>query len=180
MLCRLLLYFAITMQELTDQQLFAALHYARSQDEQEGKAILERFQTRQPAFSQTIFSVFPSTIIDLDQAMAHLFMDLCFDIIAVYEHAFGEVTDQRIVGSRWFEEKARQYEPGSNNQNTCADHLKQEHQQKLVNFLHAAIEQQACHSVAAVRLAKTMIFTTVELFDALYDAAIESQNQSVH
>lgn len=170
------------MQELTDQQLFKALHYAKSQDEQAGRALLERFQTSQPAFAQTIFSVFPSTIIDLDQAMAHLFMDLCFDVIAAYEHAFGKVADQRLVGNRWFEEKARQYDPDRKDQtkpNHSAEVTEQEHQTGLVNFLHAAIDQHPCNSVAAVRLAKTMIFTTVQLFDALYDASVEQQNQFI-
>lgn len=170
------------MQELTDQQLFKALQFARNQDEQAGRAILERFQSSQPAFAQTLFSVFPSTIIDLDQGMAHLFMDLCFDVIAVYEHAFGKVADQRIVGNAWFEERARLYEPDrkTSKPNDSADALEQEQQTGLVNFLHAAIDQQPCDSVAAVRLAKTMIFTTVQLFDALYDATIEYQNQSIH
>lgn len=169
------------MQELTDQQLFKALHYAKSQDEQAGRAILERFQASQPAFAQTLFSVFPSTIIDLDQAMAHLFMDLCFDVIAVYEYAFGKAPDQRLVGNQWFEEKARQYDPDrkTSKPNDSAE-AQEEHQIGLVNFLHAAIDQQPCDSVAAVRLAKTMIFTTVQLFDALYDATVEHQNQSIH
>lgn len=169
------------MQELTDQQLFKGLHYARSQDEQAGRAILERFQANQPAFAQTILSIFPSTIIDLDQAMAHLFMDLCFDVIAVYEHAFGAVADQRFVGNRWFEERARLYDPDrkTSKPDTSAD-AQEEHQQKLVSFLHAAIDQQSCDSVPAVRLAKTMMFTTVQLFDALYDATVKHQNQSIH
>ncbi len=171
------------MQELTGQQLFKALHFAKSQDEQTGRAILEHFQISQPAFAQTLFSVFPSSMIDLDQAMAYLFMDLCFDVIAVYEHAFGKVPDQQIVGNAWFEDKARQYDPerkGQANAKASADELEPEHQQGLVNFLHAAIDQQPCDSVAAVRLAKTMIFTTVQLFDALYDACLDSQNQSIH
>lgn len=176
------------MQELTDQQLFKALQFARNQDEQAGRAILERFHASQPAFAQTIFSVFPSTIIDLDQAMAHLFMDLCFDVIAVYEDAFGKAPDQRIVGNRWFEEKARQFDSEMEltstskpaKPNTSGNDLDQEHQRGLVNFLNTAIDQQPCDSVAALRLAKTMIFTTVQLFDALYDAASSRQNTSVH
>lgn len=171
------------MQELTDQQLFKALQFAKSQDQQAGRAILERFQASQPAFAQTLFSVFPSTIIDLDQGMAHLFMDLCFDVIAVYEHAFGKAPDQRLVGNRWFEDKARQYDPDRKDQtkpNDSANVLEQEHQTGLVNFLHAAIDRQPSDSVAAVRLAKTMIFTTVQLFDALYDATVEHQSQSIH
>lgn len=174
------------MQELTDKQLFEALHYARSQDEQAGRAILEGFQASQTAFAQTLFGVFPSVIVDLDQAMAHLFMDLCFDVVAVYEHAFGKAPDQRIVGNRWFEEKAMQFDPemkaamGQARLNASVNSLEEEHQKALVNFLHAAIDQQSSDSVAAVRLAKTMIFTTVQLFDALYDATVDCQKTSIH
>lgn len=176
------------MQELSDKQLLEALHYAKSQDEQAGRAIIERFQTRQTAFAQTLLNVFPSVIIDLDQTMAHLFMDLCFDVMAVYQHAFGEIPDQRIVGNRWFEEKAKQFDPqmqaasrqAKSSVATNPNLQEPEHQKGLVKFLHAAIDQQVCESVAAVRLAKTMIFTTVQLFDALYDAAGDCQKQSIH
>ncbi|BBL56402.1 hypothetical protein [Methylomonas koyamae] len=171
------------MQQLTDKPLFAALQYARDQDEQAGCAILERFQTRQPVFAQTLFNVFPSTMVDLDQAMAHLFMDLCFDVIAVYEHAFGKVPDQRIVGNRWFEERAERLDQAMKpaaKPNTTANSNDQDRQTDLVNFLHAAIDQQRCPSIDAVRLAKTMIFTTVQLFDALYDAADSRPNQAIH
>lgn len=174
------------MQELTDKQLYEALHFAKSQDEQAGHAILERFQTNQSAFAQTLFGVFPSVIAEQDQEMAHLFMDLCFDVIAVYEHAFGKIPDQRILGNNWFEEKAVLLDQemnmamGQAKPNTSANALDQEHQKELVGFLHAAIDQQLCASVPAVRLTKTMIFTTVQLFDALYDAAVARQNQSMH
>jgi len=174
------------MQELSDQQLYAALQYARSQDEQTGRAILGRFQTLQPAFAKTILNVFPSVMVDLDQAMAHLFMDLCFDVIAVYEHAFGNIPDHRLVGNRWFEERAERLDREmklaiKQAKSTHSDkRFDQERQTGLVNFLHAAIDQHSCGSTDAVRLAKTMIFTTVQLFDALYDAASSRQNTSVH
>lgn len=174
------------MHELTDKQLYEALHFARSQDEQAGRAILEQFQANQTAFAQTLFGVFPSAIADLDQTMAHLFMDLCFDVIAVFQHAFGKVPDQRIVGNSWFQEKALRLDQEMNaaiNQTSSsspADDFDQEHQQGLVNFLHAAIDEQSSDSDAAIRLTKTMIFTTVQLFNALYDAAASRQNQSVH
>ena len=173
------------MHELTDKQLYEALHYAKSQDEQAGKAILERFQANQTVFAQTLFGVFPSVIAEQDQSMAHLFMDLCFDVIAVFEHAFGKVPDQRIVGNSWFEEKALLLDRDISAAMTQAtssesnNRLGHEHQKGLVGFLHAAIDQETCPSATAVRLTKTLIFTTVQLFNALYDAAAR-QNQSVH
>lgn len=174
------------MQELTDKQLYEALHYAKSQGEQAGRAILERFQADQPVFAQTLFGVFPAVIAEQDQSIAHLFMDLCFDVIAVYEHAFGKVPDQRILGNRWFEEKANLFDQemnvamGQAKSRPSTNILDQEHQKGLVSFLHVAIDQHPCTSAAAVRLTKTMVFTTVQLFNALYDAAASRQNQSIH
>lgn len=118
--------------------------------------------------------------------MAHLFMDLCFDVIAVYEQVFGKVPDHRLVGNRWFEQRAERLDREmkmamKQTKPSVPDHaFDQEHQTGLVRFLHAAIDQQTCNSKDAVRLAKTMIFTTVQLFDALYDAASSHQNTSFH
>jgi len=174
------------MHELTDKQLYEALHFARSQDEQAGRAILEQFQAKQTAFAQTLFGVFPSAIADLDQNMAHLFMDLCFDVIAVFDHAFGKVPDQRIVGNSWFKDKALRLDRemkaaiSQTNSGSPANDLDQEYQKGLVDFLHAAIDEHPSDSEASTRLTKTMIFTTVQLFNALYDAAASRQNQSVH
>jgi len=174
------------MQELTDKQLYEALHYAKSQDEHAGRVILEQFQANQTAFAHTLFNVFPSVIADLDQEMAHLFMDLCFDIIAVFAHAFGKVPDQRVVGNSWFEEKALMLDQEMKKAlrptkpSIPTTKRDQEHQQGLVSFLHAAIDEQPSNSDAAIRLTKTMAFTTVQLFNALYDAAASRQNQSVH
>ncbi|MGR8931450.1 MAG: hypothetical protein ACU836_12485 [Gammaproteobacteria bacterium] len=174
------------MHELTEKQLFAAIHYAKSQNEHAGRAILEQFQAKQTAFAQTLFNIFPSMIADLDQNMAHLFMDLCFDIIAVFEHAFGKVPDQRIVGNGWFEEKALRLNQemkeahGQRKPSTSTNEADQVYQQGLVRFLHAAIDAQPSNSDAAVRLSKTMVFTTVQLFNSLYDAAASRQNQFVH
>lgn len=118
--------------------------------------------------------------------MAHPFMDLCFDVITVHEHAFGKVPDQNIIGHCWFEEKSVLLEQemklavGQAKPNTSVDTRDQEHQMGLVGILHAAIDQQPCCSTAVVRLAKTMIFTTVQLLDALYNAAVSCRHQSIH
>jgi len=96
----------MTVQELSDKALYQALTYAKSLDQDRGGAILEQFQTEQAAFAQTIFGVFPSVIAAQDQSMAHLFMDLCFDIICVFQHAFGPLADQQTMGFEWLEKTA--------------------------------------------------------------------------
>ena len=51
------------MHELIERELYEALEYVRSVDEEQGKHILIQFEIDQPMFSQTLFSIFP-TIID--------------------------------------------------------------------------------------------------------------------
>ena len=76
------------MHELTERELYNAIGYAKSLDEDAGRKIIERFQLDQPALAGTIFGIFPMVIAEKDQDMAHLFMDLCFDVICVFGNAF--------------------------------------------------------------------------------------------
>jgi hypothetical protein len=47
------------MHELTDQELYEAIEYARNIDEDTGRSIVEKFQVEQAALAQTIFNIFP-------------------------------------------------------------------------------------------------------------------------
>ena len=78
------------MHELSERGLYQALEYAKSIDEASGKRIMSQFKADQPMFFQTIFGIFSTLIAQLNQDMAHLFMDLCFDVICVYQKAFGD------------------------------------------------------------------------------------------
>jgi len=50
------------MHELVERELYEALEYARTIDQDKGKHILIQFEIDQPLFSQTLFNVFPSII----------------------------------------------------------------------------------------------------------------------
>jgi hypothetical protein len=93
------------MHELTERELYQALEYAKSIDEENGKSILSLFETDQPMLFQTIFGIFPTIIAEQNQDMAHLFMDLCFDVICVYQNAFGE-TPKFVDDPNWMERQA--------------------------------------------------------------------------
>lgn len=94
------------MRELTDRELYQVLQYAKSQDENAGRSILQRFQTEQSALAQTIFGVFSALIADKDRNLANLFMDLCFDVICVFGHAFGDLPEQRALNMEWLQNTA--------------------------------------------------------------------------
>lgn len=95
------------MHELTQKELYDALSYARSLDEVAGRAMLSRFQREQPALSQTFFALFPSAIAEKDQEMAHFFMDLCFDVLCVFEKTFGALPPQHTLDMKQLEKQVK-------------------------------------------------------------------------
>ncbi|PKD38625.1 hypothetical protein CWO84_20585 [Methylomonas sp. Kb3] len=178
------------MRELTDRELYQALQYAKSQDENAGRSILQQFQTEQSALAQTIFGVFSALIADKDKDLANLFMDLCFDVICVFRHAFGDLPDQRVLNMEWLQNTAalldaelQAFMPGNKMdtkfrdkfQNRFTERLTESDSQAgLVKFMDDAISAYVADSPAdpdAVRTARTMIYVVIQLFGAMYDQA---------
>lgn len=77
------------MYELSERELYEAIHYAKSIDEETGAKIIEQLQLEQTALAETIFGIFPSIIAEENPEMSYLFMDLCFDVLSAFQHAFG-------------------------------------------------------------------------------------------
>lgn len=50
------------MYELTEHELYQALEYTKSIDEETGRKIIERFELDQTALAQAIFGIFPDFI----------------------------------------------------------------------------------------------------------------------
>lgn len=178
------------MHELTDRTLYNAIAYAKSIDEDTGRKIIERFQADQPALAGTIFGIFPAVIAEKDQDMAHLFMDLCFDVICVFEHAFGALPSMSSLDPDWVEKQAllldtelqammkgQSMEPKIRGklQDRLYDRMIGETSQTgLVKFMNAAIDDFAAESdtrVPAINVTQTMIFVVIRLFCSLYSHA---------
>ncbi|AEG02911.1 hypothetical protein [Methylomonas methanica] len=178
------------MRELTTRELYQALEYAKSIDETGGGKILARFQLDQPALAQTIFGVFPQVIAEQNQDMAHLFMDLCFDVICVFEKAFGPLPSQKTLGLDWLEQSASMLDAevqaliagkpqaqkiGEKQQDRFTERVFDSNLQTgLVNFMHTAIDEYASENpvrVKAARVTQTLIFTVIQLFGIMYDRA---------
>jgi hypothetical protein len=60
----------------------------------EGTAILDEFEKSQPQMYQAIFGELSDAVAEENLDMANLFLDLCFDIIFVYNQAFGSAPVQ--------------------------------------------------------------------------------------
>jgi hypothetical protein len=182
------------MHELTDRELYQALEYAKSMDENAGRRILEQFQLDQTALAQTIFGIFPAVIAEQNQDMANLFMDLCFDVICVYQKTFGPLPSQKDMDLEWLEKQAMLLDAELQSLMTdkhmderirerLQDRLRQRsldetEQMGLVNFMNAAIDDFASENtvrVSAIKTTQTMIFVVIRLFNELYSHAVSKK-----
>ncbi|MEC4749018.1 hypothetical protein [Methylomicrobium sp. Wu6] len=178
------------MHELTERELYQALEYAKSLDENAERRILEQFQLEQIALAQTIFGIFPAVIAEQNQDMANLFMDLCFDVICVYQKAFGPLPSQKDMDLDWLEKQAMLLDAELQSLMTdkhmdekirekLQDLLRQRSldetgQMGLVNFMNVAIDDFASENpvrVPAIKTTQTMIFMVIRLFNELYSHA---------
>ncbi len=175
------------MHELSDQELFAALQYARSIDEQQGRKILEQFQADQPALANTIFGIFPTVIAQQNQDLSYFFMDLCFDIICVFAHAFGPLPAQSGLDITWLEKQVsmmgtelqavmKNATMDAQIQKKLQDRLLEREknnpvQSGLVQFLNTAIDEYAseCPSrTVATETTQRITQATIRLISSVY------------
>jgi len=178
------------MHELTERELYQALEYAKSLDEEAGREILIQFQLEQPALAQTIFGVFPEVIAEQDQDMSYLFQDLCFDVLCVFEKAFGSLPSQNDMDFDWLEKQAvlldtelqalvKDRPMDEKIRSKLQDRLVKRVQEDtaqlgLINFMNAVIDDFASENtnrVPAIRITQTMIFIVVRLFSNMYSQA---------
>ena len=187
------------MHELTDHELYQALSYAKSLDEDAGRTIIEQFYLEQTALAETLFELFPSVIAEENEAMAHCFMDLCFEVLCVYQNAFGPLPSQQELPLDWLDkqvmlldvelqaliqDKAMDERIRSKLQDRLLQRALQETMQLgLVNFMNAAIDDYASENssrVPAIKTTQTMIFIAIRLFNHLYHQAKSVHPQAQH
>ncbi|MGZ8227190.1 MAG: hypothetical protein ACXWT3_11200 [Methylococcaceae bacterium] len=180
------------MHELTGHELYQALEYAKSIDENTGRTIIERFQLEQTAFAQTILAIFPSIIAQENQEMSYLFMDLCFDVLCVFQQAFGPLPSHKDVDKDRLEKQTALLEAELQALNTnqemdekirkklqdrLANRIAEDNQQTgLIDFLNEVIDDYASenpHRISAIPTTKAMILNVVRLFGNLYSHAVK-------
>lgn len=177
------------MHELTERELYQALEYAKSMDEEHGKKILSQFDADQPMLFQTIFGIFPSIIAGQNQDMANLFMDLCFDVVCVYQKSSGD-TPKFINDPTWMERQAilleaelqslMQGQPVDETESRklherFVKHNENQVQIGLIKFLNESIDEFASYNIGrvpAIGFTQAMIFVVVKLFNSLYDKPV--------
>lgn len=176
--------------ELSESELFEALHYAKSIDEETGAQIIGQFQLEQTALAEIMFGMFPTFIAEQNQEMSYLFMDLCFDVLCVFQKAFGSLPSQNDMNFDWLEKQATLLAPEfkslvkeqhmdeqirSKFQDRFIQRSSEETVQRdLVNFMNAAIDDFALEDASrapATKITQTMISIVIRLFSNLYNNA---------
>jgi hypothetical protein len=176
------------MHELTDRELYQSLGYAKGIDEETGRKIIERFELDQTALAQMIFGIFPDVIAEENQEMSYLFMDLCFDVLCVFQKAFGPLPSQNDMDYDWLEKQAvlldaelqsliKDKHMDSKIRSKLQDRfvsrvIKDNPQMGLVDFMNATIDDFASENtscVSAIKTTQTMIFIVIKLFSNLYN-----------
>lgn len=178
------------MQELTNQELYQALAYAKNIDEDAGRKMLEQFQLDQTALAQTIFGLFPAVIARENQDMSYLFMDVCFDVLCIFQNAFGPLPSQNDMDFDWAEKQAvlLDAELQSLIKETPMDDkirtklqgrfanraIEDNPQMGLVKLMNGVIDDYASENpsrVPATRITQTLTAVVIRLFNNLYDQA---------
>lgn len=172
------------MHELTNQELYEAIEYARNIGESDGQDILTNFHVEQPALAEAIFNIFPALIAEQNQEMSNMFMELCFDTLCVYQHAFGNAPPQT---EEWLERQAALMDAEfqalipENKMNSklrakLSDRFSTRAfnditQMGLIKVLNESIDDYASASssrIPYIKFTQTMIFAAVRLFSSLY------------
>jgi hypothetical protein len=175
------------MHELVEQELYAALRYAKTVDEDQGKRLMIQFEIDQPVLFQTLFNTFASIIGDRHAELSHLFMDLCFETLCVYQHSFGKMPKMQSDPNFMERQIAlvdKELKPLLTHKTADfkrSQRMKEKFfgekdgettQHGLVRFLNQSIDEyvsddSSCDE-ASVEMTKTMIFVVVRLLNNLY------------
>ena len=175
------------MYELSDRDLLAAIEHTRSIDNDTADALLHKFQIEQAALAETIFTVFPSLIEQQNQEMAELFLGLCFDIIFVYQYAFGEAPieneESLIKQAALLDAELQALIPNNEMDGKIRTSLQSRFHERsanegtqmgLIRFMNVEIDEYAAESigrVSAIPITQAMLFSVVRLFSNLYSQA---------
>lgn len=163
------------MRILSRAEVFNAIQYAKTLTEDQASAILERFCQEQPAIQQMLFVGLPLALESQNRQMSHLFMDLCFEIMCVYEQVLGELP-KNAVTPQWLHEKMAGIEAEIKAQTEVDANgqidLQNKAQIELLEYLGLAIEDFAGKSKRRQELGGityNLLFLVTRMFDSIYD-----------
>ncbi len=159
----------------------------RKLSEEEGDAILDRFEKNQQQMYQAIFRDFQHCIGEEDIDMSNLFLDLCFDIILVYKFSFSDAPSESR-NQAWFSEKVALLDAelkSLENEAPMNEKFKQQLsnrfversakagiQLELLQYLEEQVEHYASFKNSrkkAIHFTNNLLFVIVRLMDDIYN-----------
>jgi hypothetical protein len=166
------------MRILTRAEVFNALHYSKTLTEQEASVLLSRFSQQQPALEQMIFGGFSQAVASQSEPMSHVFMDICFDILCVYQRILGELPPKAVT-PQWLHKTMSALEQDHKKQ-TQADARGQinlyDAQIDLLEYIGLVIEEAAGSDRQQQEIGGTMynlLFLVTRLLDQVYASVLE-------
>lgn len=163
------------MRILSRPEVFNAIQQAKSLTEEQASKILDRFTQEQPAIHQMVFVGLPLAIETQNRQMSHVFMDICFDVICVYEQILGELP-KNAVTPQWLHGKMASIEEEMKAQTQVDANgqidLKNNAQIELLEYIGLVVEDAAGNSKNRQEVAGVtynLAFLVTRLFDAIYD-----------
>jgi len=166
------------MHLLSDKELYAAITYARNLNETDGQAIVTNFHLEQPALAETIFNMFPLVIAEKNQDMANFYLELCFDAVCVYQHAFGSAAPQT---EDWLITQMSNLETDflALSKDKTNVPKKSAVQTKFANILKGSIDDYGSENstrIPFIAMTQSMMLATLNLLESLY----KNEAQTVH
>ncbi len=174
------------MRALSKSEIVSIIQEGKRLSEQEGTAILDEFEKNQPHLYQAIFGPLSDGIAEDSLDMAHLFLDLCLDIIFVYKKAFGNPSVKER-DEQWFINKTRLLDAELKSltkdipmnvkfRNRLSDRLVERSieagvQMELLQYLDEQVINYASfkHSrQKGVQITNNLLFVVVRLMDDIY------------
>jgi hypothetical protein len=156
--------------------------------EKEGTAILDQFEKSQPELYQAIFGTLSDGIAEENLDMAHLFLDLCFDIIWIYKNAFGNPPMVELAED-WFSNKVGLLDAELKslskdipmnakfrkrlNERFIARSIEAGIQLELLQYLDEQVQNYASFNRSrkkATHITNNLLFVVARLMDELYSA----------
>jgi len=173
---------------LSKSEIVGFVQEGKKLSEKEGTRILDQFERDQPQMFQAIFGELSDGIAEENLDMAHLFLDLCFDIIFVYKMAFGNAPANSKDES-WFNRRVALLDAelkSLNSEEPMASKFKQRLsnrfvkrsieagiQLELLQYLDEQVRNYASFKASrkkAIHVTNNLLFVVVRLMDDIHSS----------
>ncbi len=180
------------MKPVTRQDVDDIVQWGRSLSEEQGSRLLDHFEKHQNQLYNAIYGELSDAIAEDNVDMSNLFMDLCFDIVLVYQRILGDAP-QEPEDNQWLESKMalldaelKSLSPQSTMDSKLTSTLNERFvacckeagtPMALLDYLDEQVRHYASFHparVPAIALTNNLLFVIVRLMDSLYEYQAES------